>query len=225
MWNQDNYNDEHYEADQWNRFGKGKPPSSSADWGWVQHILASMTDTGRAAVVLDSGAVSRGSGSRNKNRERDIRQAVVEADWVEGVILLPDNMFYNTTAPGIILLLNRAKRSSRREQMLLVNASNYFEKGKPKNFLTEEGTGAVAEVFRAWETREKLSRVISLEEARKTDYNLSPSQFVNVNEQVMHRSLTDIYRDLHRVAAERERADRELNDILNRLGLNGTGAE
>ena len=109
MWNQKEYNDTFYENDNWNRFTYGIAPSSSADWGWVQHILASLKDNGRAAIVLDTGAVSRGSGSQNTDRERDIRKKFVEEDLIEGVILLPENLFYNTSAPGIILLLNRSK--------------------------------------------------------------------------------------------------------------------
>jgi type I restriction enzyme M protein len=70
MWNQDNYNEEFYENDTLGRFRFGTPPSSSADWGWAQHMLASLNDKGRAAIVQDTGAVSRGSGSKSSNRER-----------------------------------------------------------------------------------------------------------------------------------------------------------
>lgn len=76
-----------YTNDNWNRFTYGIAPISSADWGWVQHILASLKENGRAAIVLDIGAVSRGSGSKNTNRERDIRQKFVEENLIEGVIL------------------------------------------------------------------------------------------------------------------------------------------
>ena len=104
MWNQDNYGETLYENDQWKRFELGAAPSSSADWGWLQHIAASLNDTGRGAVVLDTGAVSRGSGGKS-SKEITIRQAFVEADLIETVILLPENLFYNTTAPGIVVLL------------------------------------------------------------------------------------------------------------------------
>jgi type I restriction enzyme M protein len=223
MWNQDNYDDTFYENDPRHRFVYGTPPKSSADWGWVQHILASLNDTGRAAVVLDTGAVSRGSGGRQSNREKEIRKALVEKDVIEGAILLPDNLFYNTTAPGIVLVLNRDKPAERRGQMILVNASAYFVKEKPKNVLTAEGIRAVAEAVRAWETRPKLSRVITLEEVRAADYNLSPSQFVEVNDRVQHRPLTAIVADLHAAAVERQKADAELADVLGKLGLNGGG--
>ena len=115
-----------------------------ADWAWVQHILASLKGTGRAAIVLDTGAVSRGSGSKQTSRERDIRKGFVENDLIEGVILLPENLFYNTSAPGIILLLNRNKPADRKAQILLINLSQYFISEKPKNVLTDEGIDAAA---------------------------------------------------------------------------------
>lgn len=233
MWNQSNYTPDFYENDAWGRFGHGSPPASSADWGWVQHMLASLDDpstalgtthsgqAGRAAIVLDTGAVSRGSGSKSSNKEKTIRQAFVENDWIEGVILLPENLFYNTTAPGVILLLNRAKPADRRGQILLVNASNYFVKEKPKNALTDEGIAAVAEVYRRWESRERLSRVITLAEARAADYNLSPSLFVETGVQMQHRNLNVILADLAAARSQRECTDTELLVILTQLGLDG----
>jgi len=219
MWNQDGYDDGFYESDEFHRFPHGAPPRSSADWAWAQHILASLNDTGRAAVVLDTGAVSRGSGSKSANKERDIRRALVEADLIEGVVLLPENLFYNTSAPGIILLLSRAKPAARRGQFLLINASQYFVKEKPKNALTDAGIAAVAEVYRAWETRPKLARVVTLEEVRAADYNLSPSQFVEVADPVEHRPLAEILADLATARSERERADAALAEALAKLGL------
>ena len=219
MWNQKEYNDAFYESDNWERFSYGIAPSSSANWAWVQHILTSLKDNGRAAIVLDTGAVSRGSGSNQTNRERDIRKKFVEEDLIEGVILLPENLFYNTSAPGIILLLNRSKPEERKEQILLINLSQHFEKGKPKNVLTDEGIDAATEVYQAWESREKLSTVITLEDAQKTDYNLSPSQFVDVGDKIEHRPMNEILADLTEAHIAREKADKALEDVLEQLGL------
>jgi type I restriction enzyme M protein len=221
MWNQDGYDDAFYANDRWGRFGFGVPPSSSADWGWVQHMLASLNANGRAAIVLDTGAVSRGSGNKNTNRERDIRKAFVESDVIEGVILLPENLFYNTTAPGIILLLNRKKPSERKEQILLINLSKYFEKQAPKNALTDEGIDAASKVYQMWESREKLSHVVTLEDARKTDYNLSPAQFVDVGDKIEHRSVDEILVDLTEARIAREKADKILDEMFICLGIGG----
>ncbi len=221
MWNQKEYDEAFYANDRWGRFTYGVPPSSSADWAWVQHMLASLNANGRAAIVLDTGAVSRGSGNKHTNRERDIRKVFVENDLIEGVILLPENLFYNTSAPGIILLLNRSKPIERKEQILLINLSKYFEKQAPKNALTDEGIDAASEIYQAWESREKLSRVITLDEVRKTDYNLSPAQFVDVGEKVEHRPVQKILADLTEARIAREKADKTLDDLLTRLELSG----
>ena len=220
MWNQKEYDDAFYESDNWNRFSYGIAPSSSADWGWVQHILTSLNDNGRAAIVLDTGAVSRGSGSKHTDRERDIRKKFVEEDLIEGVVLLPENLFYNTSAPGIVLLLNRNKPSERKDQILLINLSQYFKKGKPKNILTDDAIEAATEVYQAWESREKLSNIITLEDAEKNDYNLSPSQFIDVGDKVEHRPVNEILADLTEARITREKADNALEDMLARLGLN-----
>ena len=219
MWNQDNYDETLYENDRWKRFERGAAPSSSADWGWLQHMAASLNDTGRAAVVLDTGAVSRGSGGKSSNKEKAIRQAFVEADLIEAVVLLPDNLFYNTTAPGIIIVLNRHKNSGRKGQFLLINASGYFVKEKPKNKLTDDGMTAVADVLHHWQSREKLSRVLDLDAIREADYNLSPSLFVETNDKQQHRPLSAIIGELRSARAAREAADCELDNWLAKLGI------
>jgi type I restriction enzyme M protein len=225
MWNQKGYPDTFYEADPWGRFKYGAPPSSSADWGWVQHILSSLKDGGRAAIVLDTGALSRGSGSDGNNRERDIRRKFVEADVIEGVVLLPENLFYNTPAPGIILLLRKRKIEERQGQILVVNASRYFRKDKPKNVLTESGIKAITEAFSTWEARGKFSRVVTVTEIRTTDYNLSPSRFVEVAERATHRPISEIIADLDVARTEREFADAHLATVLAILGLGEEVAE
>ncbi len=132
----------------------------SADWGWLQHMLASLNERGKMAVVLDTGAVSRGSGNQGSNRERNIRKAFVERDLIEAVILLPENLFYNTTAPGIILVVNRCKPCG--GQILLIDASQQFAKGRPKN-------------------HSPIHAIITNDEAARNDYNLSPSRYVSTN--------------------------------------------
>ena len=118
------------------------------------------------------------------------------------------------------MLLNRNKPAERKDQILLINLSQHFEKGKPKNILTDDAIAAATEVYQAWESREKLSNVITLEDAQKTDYNLSPSQFVDVGDKVEHRPMNEILSDLTEACIAREKADNVLEDVLVRLGLN-----
>ena len=221
MWNQ-NFPAEVYEADTYERFAFGIPPSSSADWGWLQHMLASLNDQGRMAVVLDTGAVSRGSGNQGSNRERDIRRAFVERDLIETVILLPENLFYNTTAPGIILVVNRRKRHP--GEILLINANKHFAKGRPKNYLTEEHVAQIARLYHEWRAEEGVSAIITGEEAARNDYNLSPSRYVSTDEQEEVLPLEEAVVLLHEAEEERAEADRALREVLGMLGLEGADA-
>jgi type I restriction enzyme M protein len=216
MWNQD-FPQETYEGDSYDRFGYGAPPSSTADWGWVQHMTRCLGDGGRMAVVLDTGAVSRGSGSTGSNRERDIRRAFVETDLVEAVILLPENLFYNTTAPGVVMVLNRSKRHP--GEIILINASQRFEKRRPKNHLTDENIAAVAAAYEAWESQDALSAVIPLDEAAQNDFNLSPSRYVSTGGEEETMAPEDAVVLLQEAEEERRAADDDLDLVLFALGL------
>ena len=216
MWNQD-FPQQSYENDPYNRFSSGYPPSSSADWGWIQHMYASLRDNGKMAVVLDTGTVARGSGNMGRNRERDIRKEFVAGDLVEAVIMLPENMFYNATAPGIILVINKGKR--KRGEILLINASNFFEKGRPKNFLPESSIEQVAELYLNWKEEDGISKVIMMEEAVKNDYNLSPSRYVAQNGIDDTLPLEDAVVQLKEAEEERQEADEKLRESLSQLGI------
>ncbi len=182
MWNQDWFKEADYDSDELGRFPYGAPPDSTADWGWVQHMLSSVGPTGKVAVVLDTAAVSRGSGSKNKSREKEIRQKVVEDGLVEAVILLPENLFYNTGAPGIIVLLNRAR--SPNDPIRLVNASKLFTKGNPKNFLAEEHVERIVEAARSSSDIDDLCRVVSPDVVAEIDFDLSPARHVPLDPEV-----------------------------------------
>ncbi|WP_457623377.1 N-6 DNA methylase [Persephonella sp.] len=217
MWNQD-FPPSTYENDPFNRFTFGIPPSSSADWGWLQHILASLTDTGKACVVLDTGSVSRGSGAEGSNRERDIRKKFVENDLIEAVILLPENLFYNTTAPAVLIVINKDKKH--KNEILLINASDRFEKGRPKNILTEEAIKEIAEVYHQWKEVEGFSKVITKEEAEKNDYNLSPSRYITISEEEEVLPLEDAIVLVKEAEEERAKAEKEMKEILeDALGI------
>ncbi|EIV99909.1 type I restriction-modification system subunit M [Thermoanaerobacter siderophilus] len=218
MWNQ-KFSTEVYEHDPYNRFNFGIPPSSSADWGWIQHMYASLNEKGKMAVVLDTGAVSRGSGNQGSNRERDIRKVFVEKDRIESVILLPENLFYNTSAPGIILVINKNKRHP--GEILLINASKLYSKGRPKNYLTDEHIEKIVTIYHNWTAEEGLSAIITNEEAARNDYNLSPSRYVSQNGTEEVLPLEETIVQLQEAEEECSNADRELEEVLKALGLGG----
>jgi type I restriction enzyme M protein len=220
MWNQTEFTEKDYDADELDRFPKGAGfPGNKADWGWVQHILASLGDAGRAAIVLDTGAASRGSGNANTNKERDVRRWFVEQDLIEGVIYLPENLFYNTTAPGIVLFLNKAKAKERKGKLFLLNAATEFAKGDPKNYLPEEAITRIADTFKAWREVEKYSRIVNREEIAKpgNDYNISPSRYIHTGAGEEYRPVAEIVEELDELEAEADATRQQLNLILNAL--------
>jgi len=221
MWNQDWFTEADYDADELGRFpaGAGFPGKSSADWGWVQHMHASLNDTGRAAVVLDTGAASRGSGNAGTNKEKTVRQWFVDHDLIESVLYLPENLFYNTTAPGIVVFLNRAKPKARQHRVLLVNASQIFEKGDPKNFIPDDGINRIAQILLGWKEEEKLSRIVDHAELKKNDYNISPSRYIHTSDAETYRPIAEIVDELDVIEAEARETDKALRKILKQLGV------
>ena len=192
MWNQD-FNRELFENDPFDRFRTaGGVTTGKGDWAWLQHTLACLNGRGRAAVVLDTGAVTRGSGSKNEDRERNIRKWFVERDLIDGVVLLPDNLFYNTSAAGIIIVLAKRKPEARRGRIVLVNASRRVGKGRPKNYIPEYDIRLIAAAFLKGETIEGEVAVITRDQAAEADYNLSPSRWVGQAEETEFRSIQSL---------------------------------
>ena len=221
MWNQDWWKEEDYDADELGRFpqGAGFPGAQSADWGWAQHMLASLNANGRAAIVLDTGAASRGSGNANRNKEKSVRQWFVEQDLIEGVIYLPENLFYNTSAPGILLFLNKAKPEDHKGKLFLVNASQVVEKGDPKNFIPAAGIERIAAAFLAWHEEEKFAKVVTRKQVAKEDYNLSPSRYIHVADAATHRPIAEIVEELEALDAEALEANAALREVLAKIGF------
>ena len=220
MWNQTEFTEKDYDADELDRFPKGAGfPGNKADWGWVQHVLSSLGDTGRAAVVLDTGAASRGSGNANTNKEKDVRRWFVEQDFIEGVIYLPENLFYNTSAPGIILFLDKAKSKERRDRLFLLNAATEFAKGDPENYIPDEAIIRIADTFKSWREEEKYSRIVTREEITKNDFNISPSRYIHTGAGEEYRPIAEIVEELEALEAESRETDAALKKILARLGV------
>jgi type I restriction enzyme M protein len=218
MWNQPFDADTTFANDPYDRFRTaGGITSGKGDWAWLQHTLACLNDHGRAAVVLDTGAMTRGSGSKNEDKERNIRKWFVEQDLIDGVILLPDNLFYNTTAAGIIVLLNKRKPPARQGRIVLLNASKRFKKGRPKNYLPDDAIRPLASMYLKGEAVDGEMAVITLALAAEADYNLSPSRWVGQAEAISTADISSLIKRLESLASDIQLADRQLLQLLGGL--------
>jgi len=212
-WNQDGYGEENLKKGEFwqERFPFGFPTKQSADWAWIQHMLASLKDKSKMVVVIDTGAVSRGG------REKGIRQKILEKDLIETAILLPEKLFYNTGAPGLIIVFNKNKSKERKNKILLINATKEFVPGKPQNTLGKENIKKIVEVYREFKEMKGLSTIITLSQAAKADFNLSPSRFVSVIEEGEYRLVGEVLADLQKIDIERKKIEENLEKIIKKI--------
>lgn len=204
MWNQP-FAPDVFANDPFDRFRTtGGITTGKGDWAWLQHTLACLNEKGRAAVVLDTGAVTRGSGSKNEDKERNIRKWFVDRDLIDGVVLLPDNLFYNTTAASVIIVLNKRKPATRKNKIVLLDVSARVRKGRPKNYIPEDAVRPLAWAFLKGETIPGEIAVITNKQAEDADYSLSPSRWVERNDMkdsgdlaTLLQELRDLDREAH----------------------------
>jgi type I restriction enzyme M protein len=217
MWNQP-FNPDIFADDPFDRFRtQGGITTGKGDWAWLQHTLACLNDRGRAAVVLDTGAVMRGSGSKNEDRERNIRKWFVDRDLIDGVILLPDNLFYNTNAAGVVVVLSKRKPLARKDRIVLLNASLRMAKGRPKNFIPETDIRPLAAAFLKGEPVEGEIAVITRQQAEDADYNLSPSRWVGPVSNDEQASLVELATRFEVLSQEQAAIDARLVELLKPL--------
>lgn len=219
MWNQP-FNPDIFADDPFDRFRtQGGATTGKGDWAWLQHTMACLGDRGRAAVVLDTGAVTRGSGSKNEDKERNIRKWFVEHDLIDGVILLPDNLFYNTNAPGVIVVLSKRKPAARKDKIVLMNASRRVQKGRPKNFIPSDDIRPLAAAYLKGEPTDGEIVVITREQAAEADYNLSPSRWVGQTAEADHASIADLVEQVRKLDLKASELWKSLEPSLARLGV------
>ena len=180
---------------------------------FLQHWFNMSDPTAEEALYA-----SRGSGNAGVNKEKTVRQWFVDHDLIESVLYPPENLFYNTTAPGIVLFLNRAKPKARQGKVFLVNASQIFEKGDPKNFIPPKGIQRIASTLIKWKEEDKLSRIVDHAELAKNDYNISPSRYIHTSDAEIYRPIVEIVEELKVIEGEARETDKALKAILKGLG-------
>jgi len=209
-WNQDGYDEDVLKkGDLWKqRFSYGFTSKQSADWAWIQHMLAmAKNDSGRVGVVIDNGCLFR------RGKEGDIRRKIIEADLVECVLLLPEKLFYNTGAPGAIIIFRKNKPAERKGKILFINASNEYIKHptvRKLNSLSDENIRRIVEAYRKFEDIAGFCKVTNVEEVRNNDYNLNVTLYVMPSEE---REEIDIFREFQ----ELKELEKERQDIMTRI--------
>lgn len=152
----------------------GVPPLNTADFAWVQHMVASMrSDTGRVGVVMPHGALFRGG------LEKSIRQCLIQSDQLEAVIGLPPNLFYSTSIPACLFILRAEKSHERRGTVLLVDASERFMKGRNQNQMEEEDIAAILAAYQSGAEHSSIrARLVKHSEIEKHNWDLNIARYI-----------------------------------------------
>ena len=164
-------------------------------------IASAKDDSGRVGVVIDNGCLFRGG------KERVVRSAVLEKDWVECVILLPEKLFYNTGAPGAIIIFRKNKPVERKGKVLFINASKEFEQHpevRKLNILGKSHIEKIAGAYKNFSEEKGFARVVGLDEVRQNDYNLNVTLYVMAEEEGEQIDITKEWKELQEVEKERE---------------------
>ena len=215
MWNQDYDKNDVKESQAYNRFDYGFPPKNRADWGWIQHMLASANQEGKVGVVLDNGVLFR---SRSEGK---IRKKILKDDLIEAVIALPSNLFYNTSSPGCILILNKNKPAQRKDKVIFIYGEEDYEEGSNQNFLRGKDIEKILDAYHNFEDAEKYCRVADMEEIERNDFNLNVPRYVDTTDEEEAVDVKEVLSDLDEIEKERDEIEDEMMGYLKELGYNG----
>lgn len=207
-----NWGREEAEADAFNRFRFGLPPKNAGDYAFIQHMIATLNDEGKAGVVMPHGVLFRGGA------EGKIRQGILEEDLIEAIIGLPSNLFYGTGIPACILIINKNKEEHKKGKVLFIDASNDYQEGKNQNVLRDEDIQKIVSTYDAWKDVEKYSRVVTLEEIRENDYNLNIARYVDTTEEEEQIDVAEALRQLRQLEQERDEIEKVMYGYLKELG-------
>jgi type I restriction enzyme M protein len=150
----------------------GTPPGKQGDYAYLLHIVRSLRSTGKGACILPHGVLFRG------NTEANIRRALVRRGYIKGIIGLPANLFYGTSIPACIIVVDKQDAQARKG-IFMIDASGGFMKDGPKNRLRAQDIHKIVDVFTRQLEVSRCARVVSFEEIEKNDFNLNLPRYID----------------------------------------------
>lgn len=207
-WSADN---KFLDDDRFSPYGK-LAPKSKADFAFIQHMIYHLDDNGTMAVVLPHGVLFRGAS------EGVIRKYLIEEKNVlDAVIGLPANIFYGTSIPTVILVFKKNRKN--KDDILFIDASNEFEKGKNQNNLTDDNVEKIVKTYKERSRIDKYSYVASLDEIKENDYNLNIPRYVDTFEEEEEIDLDLVSQKIKSIDKEIAEIDEKSSVYLKELGL------
>ncbi len=183
-------------------------PKSKADYAFLLHGLYHLKNNGTMAIVLPHGVLFRGAA------EGKIREKLLRAGHIYAIIGLPANLFYNTSIPTCIIVLKKHRDG---RDVLFIDASKKFEKGKKQNTMTEEHIDAIIDLYNKRETVDKESFLAEFEDIEKNDYNLNIPRYVDNFEKEEEIDIKSLLDDMKKTDEEIERTQKEVVSGIKEL--------
>lgn len=188
----------------------GLAPKSAADFAFLLHGFHFLKQDGTMAIILPHGVLFRGGA------EERIRTKLLKDGNIDAVIGLPANLFFSTGIPVCILVLKKCKKS---DDVLFINASEHFEKGKRQNRLGVDDIKKIINTYKYRKEEERYSRPIPMEEIEKNGYNLNISRYVSTAKEDVKIDLQKVNEKLLALEDKISEASERHNKFLAELGL------
>jgi type I restriction enzyme M protein len=153
----------------------GIPPAKNGDYAFLLHILKSLKSKGKGACILPHGVLFRG------NAEAEIRTNIIRRGYIKGIIGLPANLFYGTGIPACILILDK-ENADNRKGIFMIDASGGYMKDGNKNRLRVQDIHKIVDVFNNQREILQYSRMVSVTEIEKNDFNLNIPRYIDSQE-------------------------------------------
>lgn len=191
--------------------GFGVAPASKADYAFVLHGLYHLEKTGTMAIVLPHGVLFRGAS------EGKIRKNIIDNNLLDCVIGLPANLFYGTSIPTCVLVFKGREARGENKDVLFIDASREFVKGKNQNKLSEDNINKIITAYCSRKDIDKYAHVASLDEIKQNDYNLNIPRYVDTFEEEEVVPLPQLAQELTKVNQDIESTTKELFKLMTEL--------
>ncbi len=197
--------------DRFSQYGR-LAPATKADYAFIQHMIYHLDENGIMAVVMPHGVLFRGAA------EGHIREFLIrEKNYLDAVIGLPANLFYGTSIPACILVFKKCRENP--ENILFIDASKNFEKGKNQNKLRESDIDKIIETYEQRKNEDKYSHVATLEEIKENDYNLNIPRYVDTFEEEPEINIDEVVSEIRKLDTESVEIDKKIAEYCKELGI------
>ena len=208
----ENWGNEVAENDGFGRFRHGVPPRTKGDYAFVQHMIATLNQNGRLGVVVPHGVLFRGGA------EGRIRESIIKEDLLETIIGLPSNLFYGTGIPAAILVINKNKAPERKNKILFIHAAEEYDEGKNQNHLRDQDIQKIVKAYTEYQSIDKYSRVVAVNEITENDFNLNISRYVDTAPEEEVIDVRHAVKELRDLEHKRKEIEDKMDRYLKELG-------